>query len=79
MSDEQPLFKIKLLQNPLSIEEQLVERAFEGKCVMGWWDNKGQFITWMPENVSYYEKLFIIDALQRRMDWELQQPPRQGE
>lgn len=60
------------INNALTIEEQLIERAHNGKCVMGWWDKEDLFHSFIPENVSYYEKLFIIDSLQRRMTWELQ-------
>lgn len=63
--------KINLSLPVLSIEEQLAARALNGKCFMGWWDHEGQFISWMPSHLSYMEKLFIIDSLKRRMDYEL--------
>jgi hypothetical protein len=65
--------KIDLSLPKLTIEEQLVERAKDGKCVMGWWDHEGNFVSWMPSNLTYYEKLFIIDSLQRRLTYEINQ------
>lgn len=62
--------KIDLSTPKLSIEEQLVERAHDGKCFLGWWDKDGNMTTWFPSNLTYYEKLFIIDSLHRRLDYE---------
>lgn len=69
MSDKK--ITIDLSLPVISIEEQLMARAKAGKCVMGWWESNGDFVTWMPSHLSYMEKLFIIDSLKRRMDHEL--------
>lgn len=73
MSD-QPLFKVHI-HNPLSIEEQLIERAHQGKCAMTWQNPDGTWTTYWI-NLSYMEKLFIVDGFQRRISWEIDQANR---
>lgn len=64
------MMKIDLALPKLSIEEQLIARAHQGKCFLGWWDDEGNMTSWFPQGLSYYEKLFIIDSLKRRLDHE---------
>jgi hypothetical protein len=60
------------IQTPrLSIEEQLVAYSHEGKCVMGFFDDQGQFISYW-NNLSYMEKLFVIDSFKKLLSMMLE-------
>lgn len=62
--------KIDLRLPSLSVEEQYEEGSGTGKIIMGHFDSQGNFISFW-KNLTYMEKLFVIDSLKRRMEDEV--------
>lgn len=67
MSDERPTFSIKV-NNPLTIEEQLMERSHNSKFMTIWFDQKGMLNMFTGAGLTYMEKLFIMDTIRQNID-----------
>lgn len=61
--------KINLEMPKLSIEEQLKEYSGTSKCGLFFFTPEGEMVSFWT-GLTYMEKLFVIDSLQKRLDYD---------
>lgn len=64
--------KLNLSLPVLSVEEQLKIRSGTGKAAIFWFNPDGTAVTWWS-NLTYMEKLFVIDSFQKRLEFDMRQ------
>lgn len=57
------------ITNKLDIDDQLEAWAHKGKFALCYWVNDDEIVTFW-KNISYMEKLFVIDSFQNRKDYD---------
>lgn len=59
---------IELPKKPIDPNAELMRLAGSSKIVSGFFNQDGEFHSFLGDDLTYCDMLFIIDSLRRRMD-----------